>query len=229
MEVAPEGGPETGGRGGSGGAGGSGGSGGDDGGPPDVAEAGRDAPMSGEGPTEAGPGDDGPGEEVGSFVSCQTYCAALEPACPTNAEVQNGGCESLCELFFPTPVANDSGVPPVDQLACRLRYLMSPSASGWCTAGAFSGGGFCGLGNPGNNWCDVYCEFAATVCGEFGLNQAQCVQDCTTLNSFPPDAISGNNVACRIRQLVEAGGLAQDQRSGVCAAAAISPTSGPCM
>jgi hypothetical protein len=173
--------------------------------------------------SEAPPADAGTGE-TRPFVSCKTYCDTLTPVCPNNAEAQ-GNCEELCALFFPRPPTTVD-----DPLACRIQYAtptMPPVLR--CSAGGFNGGGLCGLGDSLHNWCDVYCQFAATVCDGFGLTPIQCEQACAPLSPQNAAGATGNNVACRIRQLVIAGGLAPDQRTTYCANASIMPTTGPCL
>jgi hypothetical protein len=181
---------------------------------------------------DGGPGD-GPGAETGpSYVSCQTYCAALQSpsGCPDNPE-SKGDCNALCAFFFPSGAGGTtSGDDPLD---CRLGWLtqltLPPPTR--CSKGGFNGGGFCGLNDSGPTaaFCDTYCGFAAAACNTFDLTPTVCQQECETLTTLPLNATYGDNISCRIGQLVIAAGLPADQRASICALAAISPTTGPCM
>ena len=194
-----------------------GGQDGRDGGSPDTAGSdGGGGGETGEADAEGGVDDH----------SCAAYCAALTPLCPTNAETIGGvqACLALCDTFFPA----SGGEASSGQIACRQNQLKSPAVEVACSAGAFSGGGICGLTNPPTNWCDVYCEFSATVCNRFGMSTIQCVQNCSPLPIFPVDSTTGDNVSCRIRQLIITAGLDPSDRAASCDTAAIMPTSGPC-
>lgn len=200
----------------------------------EAGDAGVDADASDAGDGAASPDavEAGPSEAGPTGPTCKSYCAALAPKCTsyTLVETEGGaaGCEKLCDLFFPAP----AGGGPNVGLTCRTGYLSMGSVNQVCGAGlgAFSGGGFCGVSAaPGDVWCDVYCSFAGTTCDRFGMTPAQCLQSCSFLQiPLGNNPQTGDNVQCRVRQLIAAGGLQGAAHTDACASAAIAPNMGPC-
>lgn len=149
-----------------------------------------------------------PGQTAPEDKACQSYCSAVMGTCGGEhlQYPDEATCIEICTSWAGWPEGT-ADASTGNSLNCRLARLRQIEEGGnpatLCPEAGPTGGDGCG------KWCEVYCDLAIRNCtGRFTLfsGTVDCLLACDELpDDGPWDAADGNNVQCRINQLVLAG------------------------
>ena len=142
--------------------------------------------------------------------SCELLCNTLEQNCSGgNAQyASKADCLEVCSKQAKWPTGA-TGAVSGNTLGCRLNYAVQAGknpagAASLCQAAGPSGNSVCGT------WCENYCHLWEMNCltpfPEVYDSLPACLSKCGPVkNSGAPGATSGNNIQCRLSQLILAG------------------------
>ncbi|MEZ4470189.1 MAG: hypothetical protein R3F60_05170 [bacterium] len=124
--------------------------------------------------------------------ACENYCGIVMQTCQ-GLYADEETCMKECEAF---PADAEASATEGDSVQCRTYHASFPALADGathCPHAGPDGGGVCG------SYCDVYCDRYMENCPGFYEDVEACQAFCAL---FPtdgePNAVSGNNVQCRI-------------------------------
>ncbi len=160
--------------------------------------------------------------EIPATPSCAAYCALMDTNCAGDfAQYESlESCLAFCQDQAALPLGTAEDVD-VNTVGCRIRHAIlavttvNPAAQ--CPAAGPTGGGVCGT--P----CENYCALVAQGCGPTALypDEDTCLAACEAFPvDGPPDATSGDSLACRLNHAALAVSDPEQAASLHCPAAA---------